>query len=119
MKLIGLLLIIVAITTVNANQDDVPQCVYDLLYKAKTNQICKQSDTDCLRDLKSLDNCSLNCKGQNQNKQPQTFNCVKNNCKPTNPYVQVFFDELIKCESTIYSSIVLFSTLFAFIFLLI
>ncbi|EAR95900.1 hypothetical protein TTHERM_00818380 (macronuclear) [Tetrahymena thermophila SB210] len=119
MKLIAFLLII-AITTVNASQE-VPQCVYDLLDKAKNNQICQQGDTACISDLRSLDQCSLNCLNQNQNKQPQTFNCVKSNCKPTNPSAQAYFDDLVKCQSTAQtsSSVALFSMLFALIFLLI
>ncbi|KAL4502275.1 hypothetical protein ABPG72_000510 [Tetrahymena utriculariae] len=120
MKLLAFLLI-VAVVAVKA-AEEIPQCLKDLLKKAQNNQICQQGDTDCLKALKSLDYCSINCMNQNESEQPQTFNCFKSNCQPTNPTAKAYFNETIQCKessSKSYHSTVVFSILFIIIFSLI
>ncbi|KAL4467718.1 hypothetical protein ABPG74_013053 [Tetrahymena malaccensis] len=119
MKYIVLLLII-AILTVKANQK-LPQCYNDLMQKVINNEICQKGDTDCIAALASLDNCSLNCSSQNKSQQPQTFNCIKNNCKSTNPTAQAYLDDLVKCADPYINnrSILIFSIITVLIFSLI
>ncbi|EAR95894.1 transmembrane protein, putative (macronuclear) [Tetrahymena thermophila SB210] len=114
MKLVVFLLF-VALVAANSN-DEVPQCAKDLANNLQSGKVCKEGDTDCINALKSLKTCLDNCQGQSTTQQ-QGIQCVQSQCKSSNPTVQSFVNDLIKCAN--YSLITVFSMLFALIYIMI
>ncbi|EAR95895.1 transmembrane protein, putative (macronuclear) [Tetrahymena thermophila SB210] len=108
-------LLFVALVAVNAN-NDLPKCVQDLKNQIEQGKVCKAGDTDCIASLKSFTDCVGSC-AEKIKTQQEGIQCLQSECQTSNPSVQSFKNDMIKCAN--YSLITVFSVLFALIYIMV
>ncbi|EAS04945.1 hypothetical protein TTHERM_00685880 (macronuclear) [Tetrahymena thermophila SB210] len=97
-------------------------CLSYLFDMQNSQKICKEGDTDCIAEAKSLKICAQFCSSYD-NQDKKVF-CIKKNCSPKNQTVQLYLNDLTQCvkknsqdikKSTNSSKIVLEVTIFFFL----